>query len=167
MNKTELLEALEATVPPLKGKLHIERVLYKKEANKAYVSFLCDELVGERDYLLLENRLRQRCMQNHTTELKDAIMRSYGIMRYAVSMDEKELMQHWSNLRLGAALELLPHSIAQIDRLLTIAQDAHVRQYIQRQEHPVDVKEARCQLIQEALAHKQLPAVPPAGTDAE
>ncbi|MBE5795102.1 MAG: PHP domain-containing protein, partial [Clostridiales bacterium] len=59
MNKTELLQALEATVPPLKGKLHIERVLYKKEANKAYVSFLCDELVGERDYLLLENRLRQ------------------------------------------------------------------------------------------------------------
>lgn len=120
-----------------------------------------------RQLIAMENRLRQRCMQNHTTELKDAIMRSYGIMRYAVSMDEKELMQHWSNLRLGAALELLPHSIAQIDRLLTIAQDAHVRQYIQRQEHPVDVKEARCQLIQETLAHKQQPAVPPASTDAE
>ena len=59
MNKTELLEALEATVPPLRGKLHIERVLYKKEANKAYMSFLCDELVGEKEYLLLESRLRQ------------------------------------------------------------------------------------------------------------
>ena len=57
MNKTELLEALEATVPSLRGKLHIERVLYKKAANKAYISFLCDELVTERDYLLLEKKL--------------------------------------------------------------------------------------------------------------
>ena len=59
MNKTELLRILEQTVPPLQGKLHIERVLYKKELNKAYMSFLCDELVGEKDYLLLENKLRQ------------------------------------------------------------------------------------------------------------
>ncbi|MEG2950059.1 MAG: PolC-type DNA polymerase III [Clostridia bacterium] len=58
MNKTELLRTLEETVPPLKGKLHIERVLYKKAANKAYMSFLSDALVGEKDYLALENRLR-------------------------------------------------------------------------------------------------------------
>lgn len=58
MNKTELLQTLEETVPALKGKLHIERVLYKKEANKAYMSFLCDQLVGETDYLLLERTLR-------------------------------------------------------------------------------------------------------------
>ena len=59
MNKTELLQTLENTVPTLQGKLHIERVLYKKEANKAYMSFLCDQLVGETDYLLLERTLRQ------------------------------------------------------------------------------------------------------------
>jgi len=59
MNKTELLKALEATVPPLKGKLHIERVLYKKEANKAYMSFLSDVLVEQQAFLLLERRLRE------------------------------------------------------------------------------------------------------------
>ena len=59
MNKTELLTLLEETVPPLRGKMHIERVLYQKSANKAYMSFLCDELVTERDYLLLERRLRE------------------------------------------------------------------------------------------------------------
>ena len=32
MNKTELLHILEETVPPLRGKLHIERVLYQKAA---------------------------------------------------------------------------------------------------------------------------------------
>ena len=41
------------------GKLHIERVLYQKAANKAYMSFLSDELVAEHDYLLLERRLRE------------------------------------------------------------------------------------------------------------
>jgi len=59
MNKTELLTLLEQTVPPLQGKLHIERVLYKKEANKAYMSFLSDVLVGQRDFLLLEKKLRE------------------------------------------------------------------------------------------------------------
>lgn len=59
MNKTELLRVLEQTVPPLAGKLHIERVLYKKEANKAYMSFLSDALVGPRDFLLLEKKLRE------------------------------------------------------------------------------------------------------------
>ncbi|MDD3335082.1 MAG: PolC-type DNA polymerase III [Eubacteriales bacterium] len=59
MNKTELLTMLEQTVPPLKGKLHIERVLYKKATNKAYMSFLSDELVTQTDFLLLERKLKE------------------------------------------------------------------------------------------------------------
>ena len=58
MNKTEMLQALEAAVPSLQGKLHIERVLYKKAANKAYMSFLCDELVRENDFLQVERTLQ-------------------------------------------------------------------------------------------------------------
>ena len=59
MNKTEMLQALEAAVPPLRGKLHIERVLYKKVANKAYMSFLCDELVREGEFLQVERTLKE------------------------------------------------------------------------------------------------------------
>ena len=58
MNKTELTHALEETVPPLKGKLHVERVLYKKAENKAYLSYLSDDLVAERDFLTLERSIR-------------------------------------------------------------------------------------------------------------
>ena len=115
----------------------------------------------------MENRLRQKCLQNHGTELRDAILRSYGLMRYAVSMDEKELMQHWSNLRLGAALKLIPHSLEDIDKLLTTAQDAHVQQYMHRQTQTQDVKEARCQLIQETLIRTQKPPFAPAETETE
>ena len=58
MNKTEMLKALEATVPTLAGKLHIERVLYKKEANKAYMSFLADvEYPACKGYLISHAQL--------------------------------------------------------------------------------------------------------------
>lgn len=58
MNKTEMIRILEETVPPLTGKLHVERVLYRKADNKAYFSLLSDALVPERDFLTLERRLR-------------------------------------------------------------------------------------------------------------
>ena len=53
-----MIRILEETVPPLAGKLHVERVLYRKADNKAYFSLLCDVLVPERDFLTLERRLR-------------------------------------------------------------------------------------------------------------
>ena len=58
MTKADLLCALEEAVPALKRKLHIERVLYKKSVNKAYMSYLCDDLVAEADFLTLERRLK-------------------------------------------------------------------------------------------------------------
>lgn len=115
--------------------------------------------VGRR-LIEMENRLRQRCMQNNPSALKDTIMRSYGLLRYAVTMDEKELMQHWSNLRLGASLELLPHSLTTVDRLLTTAQDAHVRKYMSDTQF-TEVGEARCHLIRQTLAENPADAGKP------
>ena len=120
-----------------------------------------------RQLIAMENRLRLRCLQSHGLELKDSIMRSYGLMRFAVTMDEKELMQHWSNLRLGVALELIPHSLEQIDRLLTTAQDAHVQQFIQRQPAQMGIKEGRCRLIRETLQHIIKKPIPPSAANEE
>ena len=57
MNKAELIQTLENTLPELKGKLSIERVLFRAADNKAYFSLLCDELVDERAFLKLDRRL--------------------------------------------------------------------------------------------------------------
>ena len=57
MNKAELIQTLENTLPELKGKLSIERVLFRAADNKAYFSLLSDELVDERAFLKLEQRL--------------------------------------------------------------------------------------------------------------
>lgn len=108
-----------------------------------------------RQLISMENKLRQRYLQNSPTELKDRIMRSYGLLRYAVSMDERELMQHWSNLRLGICMGMLPHSPEQADRLLTTAQDAHVKQYISNRASQATIKEGRCLLIGETLSQEE------------
>jgi len=58
LNRQELLRLLEATIPALQGNLQVERVLYKRKANKAYISFFSDVLVAEKDFLSLERKLR-------------------------------------------------------------------------------------------------------------
>ncbi|MFH1512395.1 MAG: PolC-type DNA polymerase III [Bacillota bacterium] len=57
MNKAELIQTLENTLPELKGKLTIERVLFRAADNKAYFSLLCGDLVDERAFLKLDQRL--------------------------------------------------------------------------------------------------------------
>ena len=57
MNKAELIQTLEKTLPELSGKLSIERVLFRAADNKAYFSLLSDVLVDERAFLKLDSRL--------------------------------------------------------------------------------------------------------------
>lgn len=99
----------------------------------------------------MELNLRAKCLKNQPIELKDALMRSYGLLRYAVRMGEQEFMQHWSNLRLGAALGLLPTLLPAVDELLTVAQDAHATRYAQQccPDDPTDI--ARCEIIHKTL----------------
>lgn len=60
-------------------------------------------------------------------------------------------MQHWSNLRLGSAMGILPTPVSVSDELLSTAQDAHVRQYAKRKQLELPVEQARCALLQETL----------------
>lgn len=46
----------------------------------------------------MESKLRERCRTQQKAEVEDTLWRSYGALRYAVLMNEKEFMQHWSNL---------------------------------------------------------------------
>ncbi|NLO86851.1 MAG: ATP--guanido phosphotransferase [Clostridiales bacterium] len=98
-----------------------------------------------------EHALRSRCLSDQSAELKDTIFRSYGLLRYAVQMDEKEFMQHWSNLRLGVSCGLLDTSLELVDQLLTTAQAAHVKQYVKENTPDLAVNQARCQIIQKYL----------------
>ncbi len=99
----------------------------------------------------MELSLRARCLRDHAFELKDALGRSYGLMRYAMQMTEKEFMQHWSNLRLGAAIGLLPVELGTADELLTVAQYGHATHYAQQQHRSISAECARSEIIRKTL----------------
>lgn len=99
----------------------------------------------------MELSMRERCLTDQSVTLRDTLMRSYGTLRCAVTMDQKEFMKHWSHLRLGAAMNLLDASLSVADELLTRAQDAHAARYGQTLEEKLPASQARCLLVQQAL----------------
>ena len=76
----------------------------------------------------MERVFRQKALEKDALLLEDQIFRSYGICSHARRMPLKEFMAHYSNLRLGAALELLPLSLSDCDELLIAAQPGHLMQ---------------------------------------
>lgn len=99
----------------------------------------------------MEAALRERCLEQQPYAFKDSIFRSYGSLRYAMEMDEKEFLQHWSNLRLGASGRLLDVELPAVDELLTTAQNAHVKRYMQQEPGNLTINQARCEVIRRAL----------------
>lgn len=98
----------------------------------------------------LENALRERSA-NDSLALEDQINRSYGILRYARLMNDSEFMEHWSDLRLGAAMGLLPVSLQTADELLSIAQDAHVKKTKHASGKQDSTEATRCEVIKQHL----------------
>jgi len=74
----------------------------------------------------MENALRDKAMNEGRAALEDLVFRAWGIMRHARLMTMPEFYQHWSYLRLGAALGLLPLPVQSADALLDQAQEAHL-----------------------------------------
>ena len=74
----------------------------------------------------LENVFRQKALERDRVAFEDQLWRSYGLVRSARRMPLREFMAHWSNLRLGAALDKLPLTTSKCDDMLTRAQPAHL-----------------------------------------
>ena len=99
----------------------------------------------------MELGLRKRGDSDERIALCDQIFRSYGVMRYAMKMDASELMQRWSDVRLGAAMGLLDIPIEVMDDLLTQAQDAHVKHYKHQTGKTISTEQARCEILKQKL----------------
>jgi len=102
----------------------------------------------------MENALRQRS-DKETLELEDGVWRSYGALLYARQMDSGEFMENWSNLRLGAAIGILPVPLSTVDELLTVAQDAHAKKFKYSDATLITTDQARCVVIQAKLKPKE------------
>ena len=102
----------------------------------------------------MENTLRTRGLKENL-DLEDGVWRSYGALSYARQMESGEFMEHWSNLRLGAAMGLLPVPLGDVDDLLTIAQDAHAKKFKHEDPDLTSTDQARCVIIQAKLHAKE------------
>jgi len=99
----------------------------------------------------MEKVFREKTVAKDALAFEDQLYRSYGLLSHARRMSVKEFMVHWSNLRLGAAMEMLPISPDDCDRLLTNAQPGHVQKAAGRTLEPREIDEKRSEMIRSAL----------------
>lgn len=74
----------------------------------------------------MELALRDKAFTEGKTPLEDIVFRAWGLLSNARLMPLNEFYQHWSNVRLGAAMGLLKLDLALVDALLDHAQPAHL-----------------------------------------
>ena len=94
----------------------------------------------------MENVLREKTLASSRVTLEDTVYRAWGLMKYARVMPLNEFFKHWSGVRLGADLGLLPVKVATLDAMLEQAQDANLQSLA---ESPLtglqlDAKRAEC-----------------------
>ncbi len=107
--------------------------------------------VTARQIAEMERVFRQKAMDKDMVAFEDSLFRSWGILCNARQMPVKEFMTHWSNLRMGAALEKLPVPLSVCDRLLTEAQPAHVQRSAGAVLSDRDADIRRSAIIREAI----------------
>ncbi|MBQ8200728.1 MAG: ATP--guanido phosphotransferase [Clostridia bacterium] len=99
----------------------------------------------------METALRDKAMKDGRVALEDVVFRAWGTLLHARLMPLNEFYQHWSNIRLGAALGLLKLPLTLADALLDQVQDAHLRVYADEPLEGVQLDECRATRIRELI----------------
>lgn len=74
-----------------------------------------------------EQNVRQNIYENSLIELKDRVKRAYGILTNAAKLDSQEFMKLFSDVKLGAAMDILKFSYPQsLDEIITKVQPANI-----------------------------------------
>ncbi|MGN0745499.1 MAG: ATP--guanido phosphotransferase [Aristaeellaceae bacterium] len=94
----------------------------------------------------METVLREKTLATSRVTLEDTVFRAWGLMKYARVMPLSEFFKHWSGVRLGADLGLLPVKVATLDAMLEQAQDANLQSLAESPLTGVqlDAKRAEC-----------------------
>lgn len=117
---------------------------------------IIEAVIAVSDKLIdMERALRQKADDKDPVQLEDNVLRSYGLLKYARRISQKEFMQNWSNLRLGSSLMRIPLSLEKIDTLLENAQDAHIMKWAGETLSHDDLNQARAQRIRQQLTSKK------------
>lgn len=99
----------------------------------------------------MERALRQKALSDYRAATEDAIYRGWGILKHARLMTLKEFYVHWSAVRVGAALGMIPVSLTDWDELLDVVQDANLQAEAERRLEGTELAEYRAKFIRRRL----------------
>ena len=98
-----------------------------------------------------ENKFREILLSKCRYELEDKVYRAYGILKYAVLLDSKEIIDLLSNVRLGAELSLIDIDKNKLDKLLILTSNSSLQNYIGRYLDDKEIKYERAKLVKQIL----------------
>ncbi|MBR3765003.1 MAG: hypothetical protein IKK57_10710 [Clostridia bacterium] len=104
----------------------------------------------------MERELRQKALRDAPLALEDKVWRAYGLLQTARVLGQEEFWRLWSDVRLGAALELLPVAVDKVDGLVPEALVAHLRSYAEEALTGEDLDACRAARVRELLGEKPL-----------
>ncbi len=98
-------------------------------SNQATIAQSEDEILTRMNFVVkklveAERIARKNLANSQGIELKDEIMRAYGIMKYACKMSSKEFMQKLALVKLGACLGIIDMDIQKLNQLIIMSQPA-------------------------------------------
>lgn len=99
----------------------------------------------------MEAVLREKTFSTNRITLEDTIFRAWGVMKNARVMPLKEFFKHWSGVRLGAEMGLLPVPVETMDTLLEQCQDGNLQVQAETSLEGVLLDARRALLIRKTL----------------
>ena len=100
----------------------------------------------------MEHALREKARQEGAIPLEDVIYRAWGTLTNARLMPLNEFYQHWSNVRLGAAMGLLDLPLLLVDALLDHVQPGHLSVWAEEPLADAALDEARATRVRDMLS---------------
>ena len=99
----------------------------------------------------MELALRRQMLETNRITLEDSIYRAWGVMNNARLMPLNEFYKHWSGVRLGATMGMLPVQLDVLDTMLDQAQEAHLNAYCEGTPEGGSMEAVRAERIRNML----------------
>lgn len=99
----------------------------------------------------MELALRRQMLETNRITLEDSIYRAWGVMNNARLMPLNEFYKHWSGVRLGATMGMLPVQLDVLDAMLDQAQEAHLNAYCEGTPEGGSMEAVRAERIRNML----------------
>lgn len=98
-----------------------------------------------------ENKFRETFCEKYKYELEDRVFRSYGILKNAKLLKEKEVFDLLSYVRLGSEISLLDLNTRELDRILIEIKNSIIQTNYEKQLSDTELDLVRASIVKQVL----------------